>query len=110
MLNYVFDIDGTICNNTYGDYENAKPFKDRIRIVNELYEAGNTIIFLTARGMKRHNNDPVKAKEEFYDFTKLQLDSWGIKYHRLFLGKPQGDIYVDDKGCKDRDFFKNGDQ
>mgnify|MGYP003128257727 CR=1 FL=1 len=30
---------------------------------------------------------------------------WGVKHHGLFLGKAAGDIYVDDKGCKDQDFF-----
>ena len=30
--------------------------------------------------------------------TKKQLNEWGAFYHELILGKPQGDIYVDDKG------------
>ena len=34
---YVFDIDGTICSNTWGDYENAKPFLDRIKKNNLFY-------------------------------------------------------------------------
>ena len=29
--------------------------------------------------------------------TKKQLDSWGLKYHLLILGKPTYDILVDDK-------------
>ena len=33
---YVFDIDGTVCTNTYGDYENAQPLEERIKIVNKL--------------------------------------------------------------------------
>ena len=39
--------------------------------------------------------------------TTDQLNKWGVKYHALFLGKPAGDIYVDDKGIKDEDFFRN---
>ena len=39
--------------------------------------------------------------------TKQQLEKWGVKYHKLFLGKPSGDIYIDDKGIKDEDFFGN---
>ena len=35
---YCFDIDGTICTNTWGEYEDAEPFFDRIKIINELYE------------------------------------------------------------------------
>ena len=39
--------------------------------------------------------------------TAEQLNNWGVKYHALFLGKPAGDIYIDDKGIKDEDFFRN---
>jgi len=105
---YVFDIDGTICAKDKFDdnsYENSKPIKDRIEIINKLYDEGHTIIFQTARGMGRFNNDVQKAIEMFYDFTANQLNSWGIKYHQLFLGKPAGGLYIDDKGIKDEDFF-----
>lgn len=104
-MTYVFDIDGTICTNTNGNYENAQPFKDRIDIINSLYDAGNTIHFLTARGMGRSNNSQIFANRLFYKFTENQLNDWGVKYHELFLGKPSGDIYIDDKGEKDEDFF-----
>ena len=104
-MNYVFDIDGTICTTTEGDYEAAKPLVDRIAIVNALYDEGHTIIFQTARGMGRSNNSVAYANTAFYELTKRQLNNWGVKYHSLFLGKPAGDIYIDDKGIKDKDFF-----
>jgi len=107
---YVFDIDGTICAKDKFediDYESSKPIKDRVAVVNKLYDEGHTIIFQTARGMGRFNNDTSKAIEMFYDFTANQLNSWGIKYHQLFLGKPAGSLYIDDKGIKDEDFFTN---
>ena len=47
---YVFDIDGTICTNTNGDYEEAKPFTDIIESINSLYDNGDTIKMMTARG------------------------------------------------------------
>lgn len=106
-VTYVFDIDGTICTNSGPHYENSSPFRDRIEKINKLYKDGNTIFFLTARGMGRHDNNQNKAIEELYEFTKKQLTSWGVKYHQLFLGKPQGDIYIDDKGINDEDFFTN---
>ena len=46
MKRYCFDIDGTICTNTWGEYEDAEPFFDRIKIINELYEKGNHITCL----------------------------------------------------------------
>ena len=108
-MTYVFDIDGTICaKDEFSDsnYENSKPIAERVKIVNRLYDEGNTIIFQTARGMGRFENDAEKAIEMFYDFTANQLNSWGIKYHQLFLGKPAGSLYVDDKGMRDIHFFE----
>ena len=84
---YVVDIDGTICTNSNGNYENAKPLYDRISKINQLYNLGNTIIFQTARGMGRHENKRDLAISDFYDFTRNQLNSWGVKYHQLFFRK-----------------------
>ena len=102
---YVFDIDGTICTNTNGDYDSAKPFQERITKNNNLYNEGHTIIYQTARGMGRTNNNVVKSYKIFYDFTRQQLKRWGVKFHDLFMGKPNGNIYIDDKGANDADFY-----
>ena len=83
------------------------PYKDRIKRVNDLYDEGNTIIYQTARGMGRNNNNPQIANEHFFSLTQQQLKQWGCKYHMLFLGKPAGDVYVDDKGINDESFFTN---
>ena len=107
MTIYVFDIDGTICSNTLGEYEKAEPIKARIDIVNNLYDSGNTVIFQTARGMGSNENNSKIAGEKWREFTLLQLEKWGVKYHQLFLGKPAGDIYIDDKGQNDATFFQN---
>jgi len=105
-MTYVFDIDGTICLVVDGNYEDASPIVDRINEVNRLYDEGHTIIFQTARGMGRSQNSVAFAHTTFYEMTKIQLESWGLKFHELFLGKPAGDIYVDDKGIHDLDFFE----
>ena len=47
MKTYVFDIDGTICYKSKGNYENAKPIKERITKINKLYDEGHKIIFQT---------------------------------------------------------------
>tara|TARA_R110002020_G_scaffold76558_2_gene193919 strand:+ start:3097 stop:3417 length:321 start_codon:yes stop_codon:yes gene_type:complete len=104
-MTYVFDIDGTICLNSNSDYENSTPIQTRIDKVNELYDDGHTIIFQTARGMGRSKNSPAFAYAKFFELTQSQLREWGVKYHSLFLGKPAGDVYVDDKGINDEDFF-----
>ena len=48
MKTYVFDIDGTICTNTFGKYDLASPFVERIIFINKLYKEGNYIKFFTA--------------------------------------------------------------
>jgi hypothetical protein len=105
-MTYVIDIDDTICRTNGSDYENSQPLNDRIATVNKLYDEGHTILFLTARGMCRNNNDQLGAIAELYNFTHDQLLGWGVKFHKLFLGKPAGDVYIDDKACKDTDFFE----
>jgi len=102
---YVFDIDNTICKTPDNNYDKSEPYVDRIAEINELYYAGHTIIYQTARGMGRTNNNVMSAYKLFYDFTRRQLDAWGAKYHDLFLGKPAADVYVDDKGVNDGKFF-----
>ena len=110
-MTYVFDIDGTICKKLCElenqDYRDSTPYENRIAKVNNLYDQGHVIIYQTARGMGRSENNPQKAIENFYSMTAEQLKKWGCKYHMLFLGKPAGDFYVDDKGINDEDFFSN---
>tara|TARA_R100000664_G_scaffold32153_1_gene46648 strand:+ start:71 stop:394 length:324 start_codon:yes stop_codon:yes gene_type:complete len=103
---YVVDIDGTICSSTVsGDYEDSAPYMHRIEKINSLYEDGHTIIYFTARGMGRHNNNPVRAVQDFYSMTEVRLRQWGAKYHELILGKPAADVYIDDKGIEANEFF-----
>ncbi len=93
---FAFDIDGTICTNTFGKYEEAKPFKKQINSINRLYEEGHTIKMFTARG--------TTTNIDWYDFTKRQLDKWGLKYHELITGKPEADYFIDDKAYNNEDW------
>ena len=114
-MRYCFEIDGTIC--TPGtcrecQYEGATPKKDRIEVVNKLYEEGNYIIYMTARAMGRHKDLPheeakQKASDIILPLTKMQLDIWGCKYHELIMGKPHADMFIDDKGWPDDVFFND---
>lgn len=98
---YVVDIDGTICSHSYPNHYDAKPNINRIKYINQLYEAGNYIIFLTARGSG--------SKINWRPITEAQLLSWGVKYNELHLSKPHGDYYIDDRAVVDFDFFKGVD-
>jgi hypothetical protein len=95
---YCFDLDGTLCTNTNGNYGSAQPFKDRIDKVNQLYKEGHTILIDTARGFT--------TKIDWYSVTENQLKEWGVLYHTLRVGeKLYADIFIDDKGTNDMIFF-----
>ena len=95
---YCFDIDGVICNNTNGRYDEAKSYPDVIARINKLYGTGNTIVFYTARGATTGIN--------WRNLTEKQLHKWGVKYHKLQMDKPHYDIWVDDKCINIRDWLK----
>ena len=68
-MRYVVDIDGTICvpGETEDErYTGATPIQERIDKINKLYDEGNEIVYLTARGMGRFDQDRDKAIEGFY--------------------------------------------
>jgi histidinol phosphatase-like enzyme len=106
-MKYVIDIDGTICTQKNSNYEMSSPIIDRIDKINKLYDEGHIIIYFTARGMGRYSDDEKLANARFREITELQLKSWGCKYHKLVLGKPSGDYYIDDKGINSDEFFGN---
>ncbi len=96
---YCFDIDDTICKTKGQNYSESLPIYNRIKIINKLYDEGNTIIFFTARGYV--------TKIDWRELTLNQLEEWKVKYHELILGKPHADVYVDDKAVNDLDFFND---
>ena len=106
-MHYVFDIDGTICTTEGGNYNNSTPIPERVKKINELFDNGHVVNFHTARGMGTFKNDGDKAYEKYYQLTYKQLTDWGVKFNSLFMGKPAGDLYVDDKGIKDEEFFRD---
>ena len=105
-MKYVIDIDGTICDKVEGTtYASSKPKRDRIEVINQLYDEGHYIVYLTARGMGRYDNNAKLAEADLRYITELQLKEWGCKYNKLFMGKRAGDVYIDDKGINANDFF-----
>ena len=94
---YCFDLDGVICNNTFGDYDSAIPYPEAIKKINELYEEGNEIIIFTARYMGKFKGNVGLVYNFGYESTKNQLKNWNLKFHNLIMGKVEYDIFIDDK-------------
>lgn len=98
-MHYCFDLDNTLCDTDGTDYENSTPIASRISKVNNLFDSGHEITIFTARGSL--------LGKSFEALTEKQLQDWGLKYSSLRFGKPPADIFIDDRGCSDIDFFEN---
>ena len=98
-IKYYVDIDNTVFSTPGMDYESAEPILERVKKINELYDAGHTVVMYTARGSV--------TGIDHRQLTLSQLDSCGIKYHRLLMGKPPFDILIDDKAINSERFFRN---
>jgi len=92
-MKYCFDLDNTICAtpvvNGHSDYEKAVPYLPVIEFINKKYAAGDKITIFTARGSS--------SGIDWMDLTINQLADWGVKYHKVLLGKPSYDLMVDDR-------------
>ena len=99
-----FDIDNVICKTKNLNYSQSIKIDKSINLINDLYDNGYYIKIFTARYMGRNAENSNKAKKQGFDFTKKQLNKWGLKFHKLYFGKPTFDVYVDDKNFE---FKKN---
>ena len=88
MKTICFDMDGVICKIDSDNYRDRSPIVKTIDTINWLKNNGTTIIIHTGR----HFNHMAATKE--------WLQSWGVKYDYLQLGKPVADLYIDDNGWR----------
>ena len=97
MIIYV-DIDETICYyEGERKYENALPNHERIKKINNLKEAGNTIVYWTARGST--------TGIDWTELTENQLTAWCADYDELKMAKPHYDLFICDKVINSSEFF-----
>ena len=105
-MKYCFDLDGTICDTPcnpdgHGQrYWDSIPIPFMVETVNRLYDEGNYIIIMTARGRG--------SGKDWTELTTNSLKEWGVKYHELepMFHKPTADLFIDDKGINVEDWKK----
>jgi len=95
-MTYCFDLDGTICSDTHGKYDQAEPFAEMVAEINKLHDEGHHILIFTARGSG--------TGIDWKSVTERQLSAWRVSYDHLYFGKPPADVYVDDKAIHVSDF------
>ncbi len=99
LMRIVVDLDGTICSlkaqgQTYAD---VVPLDGAVAALKQLKAAGHEIIIHTARNMKTCEGNVGKVMANVGKITLDWLDSYQIPYDEIVFGKPNGDIYIDDK-------------
>ncbi len=95
-MQIIIDLDGTICTEErMFSRALAKPNAGSVENVNRLYEQGHTIIIYTARTWME------------FEMTTDWLQKHGVKYHQLMMGKPIGDLWIDDRAVR---FSNNWDE
>ena len=105
-MKYCFDLDGTICDTPcnpdgHGQrYWDSIPIPFMVETVNRLYDEGNYIIIMTARGRG--------SGKDWTELTTNSLKEWGVNYHELepMFHKPTADLFIDDKGINVEDWKK----
>jgi cytidyltransferase-like protein len=105
-MRYCFDLDGTICDTPcnpdgHGQrYWDSTPFPYMVDTVNRLYDEGNYIVIMTARGRG--------SGRDWTELTTHSLNKWGVKYHEMepMFHKPNVDIFIDDKGINVEEWKK----
>lgn len=98
---FVFDLDGTICENkpSDGSYADVKPMIGAVHTLKRLKDAGHTIIICTARHDRtfRGNKGKILANIGYlYDW----LRKWNIPFDELRFDKVHATAFIDDKGYR----------
>lgn len=99
-MRFCIDIDGTLCEIKQAgqSYTEVKPLPGAVEKLKALKQAGHYIILATARHMKTcdANVGLVLARQGKVLFD--WLENHEIVFDEIWFGKPNADIYIDDRG------------
>ncbi len=91
-MQIIIDLDGTICTEEKTYSRSLAIVKKRAKeAIQKLFDEGNTIIIYSSRSWME------------YEMTYYWLKNNNIPFHQLVLGKPIGDIWIDDRALQFND-------
>ncbi len=101
-MRYCFDIDGTIAElrNKGEFYSEVKPKEGAVETLKKLNEEGHYIILYTARNMETFSGNLGKINAVQGPILYEWLEKYEIPYDEIYFGKPNADVYIDDKAVK----------
>lgn len=101
-MRIAIDLDGVLCpvkgpDASYADLEPLPGAADRIR---QLRADGHTVIILTARHMATCEGNVGLVVQRVGKITLDWLQQHGIEYDEIHFGKPNADVYIDDRALR----------
>lgn len=107
-MRIVIDIDGTICpiRSEHQNYSDLMPLPGAVEKIKELREGGHYIILSTARNMATQQSNLGKVIRNIGKVTLDWLEKYEIPYDEIFFGKPNAEVYIDDRAFR----FESWDQ
>ena len=105
-MRIVIDLDGTICpiKQKGESYADLKPFPGAVEKLHALREAGHYLIISTARNMATCDSNLGKVMRNVGKVTLDWLEQYGIPYDEIYFGKPNAEVYIDDRALRFSDW------
>lgn len=105
-MRIVVDLDGTICpvRNEGEKYAELLPHPGAVEKLKELRNNGHYIIIQTARNMATCQSNVGKVMKNIGLITLEWLQKHNIEYDEIFFGKPNADLYIDDRALRYTDW------
>jgi capsule biosynthesis phosphatase len=105
-MRIAIDLDGTICalKKPQESYAELQPLPGAVDRIRALRGMGHYIIILTARNMATCQSNVGKVMKNVGKITLDWLEQHGVEYDEIYFGKPNAEIYLDDRGIRFTDW------
>lgn len=96
------DIDGTLCEikQAHQTYADVQPLAGAVEQLKAMRDAGYYIILATARHMKTCDSNVGMVIARQGKMLLQWLDEHEIEYDEIWFGKPNADLYIDDRALR----------
>ena len=101
-MRIIIDLDGVLCpvKKAGQAYDELKPLPGAVERLRELRKDGNYIIIMTARHMATCKSNVGKVMKKMGKITLDWLEKYQFEYDEIHFGKPNGEIYIDDRAIR----------